>query len=73
MDSYLIEGVQLWADGGKVQAQDFSGCKGVLRQHRQRAQSGRSISHQKSESGPTLESARNCLPDDWLRWVGSRL
>jgi len=39
MDSYLIEGVQLWADGGKVQAQDFSGCKGVLRQHRQRAQS----------------------------------
>ena len=32
MDSWLIEGVQLWADGRKVQAQDFSGSKADLGQ-----------------------------------------
>lgn len=32
MDSWLIEGVQLRADGRKVQAQDFSGSKADLGQ-----------------------------------------
>ena len=40
MDSWLIEGVQLWADGRKVQAQDFSGSKADLGQVLQGAQSG---------------------------------